>query len=109
MLDAHAELLEEARGLLAVVVGRAHRAHHQPAPSPGAGDVEESSLLHQQGPRGHRRDQVGVAGVVDTDAVGAEQGGAAAQVGPALLLDVGDDDEVPLQALGPVGGEEADR
>ena len=33
---------------------------------------------------------------------------AAAQVGPAVLLDVGDDDEPPLQALGAVRGEQPD-
>ena len=63
----------------------------------------------QRAPGGDRRDQVGVAGGVDADPVGAEQGRAAAQVGPALLLHVGDHDEVPLEPLGPVGREQADR
>ena len=48
-------------------------------------------------------------GGVDPDAVGAEQGRTTAQVGPALLLHVGDHDEVPLEPLGPVGREEAHR
>ena len=108
VLDRDAELREEPRRLLAVVVGRAHRAHHEPATGAGAGDVEEPALLHQERPGGHGRDEVGVTGAVDTDPVGAQQRRAAAQVGPALLLDVGDDDEVPLQSLGPVGGEQPD-
>ena len=109
VLDRDAQLLEEARGLLAVVVGRAHRAHDQPAAGPGARDVEQPALLHEQRARGHGRDEVGTTRGVDPDPVGAEQRGAAAQVGPALLLHVGDHDEVPLEALGAVGGEEPDR
>ena len=103
-----AELLEEPRRLLAVVVGGAHRADHQPATRAGAGDVEEAALLHQERPGGDGRDEVGVTGAVDPDPVGAQQRRAAAQVGPALLLDVRHDDEVPLEALGPVGGEQPD-
>ena len=44
---------------------------------------------------------------IEADPVGPEQARAAAQVGPALLLHVGHHDELPLQSLGPVGGEQA--
>ena len=40
--------------------------------------------------------------------VTVEQRRPATQVGPAAVLDGGDDDEVPLEPLGPVGGEQPD-
>ena len=54
------------------------------------------------------RHEVGVAGRVDADPVGAQEGRAPTEVGPALLLHVGHDDEVPLEALGAVGGQQPD-
>ena len=42
------ELVEEPRRLLAVVLGRGHRRHHQALPRAGAGDVEQAPLLEQQ-------------------------------------------------------------
>ena len=49
-----------------------------------------------------------MAGSVDPDAVGTEERRAPAQVGPALGLDVGDDHQAPLQALGPVDRQQLD-
>ena len=101
------ELGQEPGRLLALVVGGLHRRDDQPSARAGAGDVEESALLHQQCPGGDRRHQVGSARGIETDPVGPQQAGASAQVRPALLLHVRHHDELPLQALGPVGGEEA--
>ena len=43
-----AELVEEPRRLLAVVVGRGDGRHHQPLAGAGAGDVEQPALLGEQ-------------------------------------------------------------
>ena len=100
----HVELVDEPGRLLAVVLGRADRGDQQPLAGPGAGDVEQPALLGEQGL--HRR---GRQQPVGADPVGLQQRRAPAQVGPALLLDVRHHDEPPLQALGPVRGEQPDR
>ena len=74
----------------------------EPLAGAGAGDVEQPALLDQQLARRGRRHQP-----VGADPVGAEDARAAAQVGPAVLLHVGDDDQPPLEALGAVRGQQA--
>ncbi len=67
-----------------------------------ARDVEQPALLEEQLAGGDRRDDAVLA-----DPVGLEQRRAAAQVRPALLLDVRDDHQPPLEALRAVRGEQA--
>ncbi len=104
LLDRDAQLGQEPRRLLAVVLRGRDRRDDEAGARAGAGDVEEAALLLEQLAGGHGRDQLSPA-----DPVGLEHRGASAQVGPAVLLDVGDHDEIPLQALGPVCGEQPDR
>ena len=71
-------------------------------PRAGDRDVEQPALLGEQlGGCGRRRLAVG------SQLLGVEQRAAAPQVGPAVLLDVDDHDEVPLQPLAAVSGEHA--
>jgi hypothetical protein len=104
LLHGYAELGEEPRGLLAVVLGRGDRGDDEPRAGAGAGDVEQAALLLEQLARRQRRYQLAPA-----DLVGLEHRGAPPEVGPGVLLDVCHDDEVPLEALRPVGGEQAHR
>ena len=95
------ELVDEPGRLLAVVLGRLDRP--RPLAGAGASDVEQprssaSRAAPSWAAAARRRRSVGV-----------EQRRASAQVRPALLLDVGDHHEPPLEALGPVGGEQPDR
>ena len=101
--DGDAQLGDETAGPRAVVLRGVDRGDHQAAPGPGDRDVEQPALLGEQ--LGRRRGR-GLA--VGRQLLGVEQRAAAAEVGPAVLLDVDDDHELPLEALAPVGGEHAD-
>ncbi|SCF98936.1 hypothetical protein GA0115255_1146817, partial [Streptomyces sp. Ncost-T6T-2b] len=68
----------------------------------GRGDVEEPALLGEEG-----AGREGFGEPVAADPVRLQEGPPAAQVGPDALLDPGDHDEPPLQALGSVGGHQA--
>ena len=98
-----ADLLQESGGLLPGLVGVGDRGEDQVVPGPGAGDVEETTLLGEEFASGRR-----VLPAVGADAVGLEQRGAAAKVRPGLLLDVGNHHQRPLQPFGAVGGEQSD-
>ena len=102
VLGFDAEFGEEAGGLVAVVGGRLHRGDDQPFTRARGGHVEQPALLGEQRARGERFGEA-----VAADAVGLQEGAAAAQVGPQALLDARDDDEAPLQALGAVRGHQA--
>ena len=107
LLDPEPELGQEAGRLLAVVLGGGDRGDDEARAGARARDVEEPALLLEQLARGQRRDQLGPALAVGADPVGLEHGRAPAEVRPAVLLDVGHDHQVPLEALGPVGGQQA--
>lgn len=98
-----AELGEEAGGLVAVLGGGLHGGDDEPVPGARGRHVEEAALLGEEGAGGE-----GLGEAVAADAVGLQEGAAAAQVGPEALLDAGDDDQAPLQALGAVGGHQPD-
>ena len=79
-------------------------------PGPGAGDVEQPPLLGQQrGHPGHRRPGGPRAGDDVDQPLVAQHAAAQPQVGPDALLHPGHGDDVPLQALGGVRGEQRDR
>ena len=103
--DRHPELGQEAGRLVALALGAGHRGDHQPAPGPGAGDVEQPALL------GDPRARSGTGlGHVARRRAGPARAASRGGVRPAsALLHAGDHDELPLQTLGPVGGEHPDR
>lgn len=94
-----AQLGQEAGGLITVVGGGLHGGDDEAVAGAGGGDVEEPALLGEEGPG-----REGFGESVAADPVGLQEGAPAAQVGPDALLDPGDDDEPPLQALGAVSG-----
>ena len=96
------ELVHEPGGLFAVVVGRLHRGHDEPLPGPRARDVEQPAFLGEHRRARERREQP-----VEADAIGLQQRVSAPEVGPGAFLDVGHDDEAPLQTLGPMGGQQS--
>ncbi len=84
------------------------RGDHEPLPGPGDGDVEQPAFLGEL--HRHRRAAGRVAAGQHVDEqFRAEQRAAPAQVGPAAFLHVGDADEVPLEALARVRGEDRRR
>ena len=102
VLGLDAEFGQEAGGLVAVVGGRLHGGDDEALTRARGGDVEQAALLGEQRARGERFGES-----VAADAVGLQEGAAAAQVRPQALLDAGDDDQAPLQALGAVRGHQA--
>ena len=102
VLGLDAEFGQEARGLVAVVGGCLHRGDDEAFTRARGGHVEQAALLGEQRPGG---EWFGEA--VAPDAVGLQQGAAAAQIRPEPLLDARDDDEPPLQPLGAVRGHQA--
>ncbi|GAA3085465.1 hypothetical protein GCM10020254_32280 [Streptomyces goshikiensis] len=99
VLRGDAEFGEEAGGLVPVVGGSLDGGDDEAVAGAGGGDVEQAAFLGEERAGGE-----GFGEAVAADAVGFEEGTAAAQVGPEALLDAGHDDEGPLQALGTVGG-----
>ena len=102
VLGLDAEFGEEAGRLVAVVGGGLHRGDDEAFTRARGGHVEQTAFFGEERSGGE-----GFGEAVASDAVGLQQGAAAAQVGPQALLDAGDDDEAPLQALGAVRGHQA--
>ncbi len=102
VLGLDTEFGEEAGRLVAVVRGGLHGGDDKAFTRARGGDVEQAAFLGEQGPRGERFGES-----VAADAVGLQEGAAAAQVRPQALLDARYDDQVPLQALGAVRGHQA--
>ena len=100
----HAKLSQEPGGLVGLALGTRHRCHHQPRPGSGARDVEEPTLLRDPSRGGN-----GCQDLVASQPIGLQQGSATAYVRPPALLDARDHDQVPLQPLGAMGRQDADR
>ncbi len=103
---ARHELVEKSRRLLVVA---AHRGHDKFGAGAGDGDVEQPALFGQ--PSGDRLRPPDLAVVADRgehvdELLRSEQRAATADVGPAALLHARDDDDVPLETLGGVRGQE---
>jgi len=97
--------------LLTVVTARGR--HHQGAAGTGHRDVKEPPFLGQQlgRERGGRRVGPGRPGYPVREIhqlVHAQQRRPQPQVRPDAFLDTGHHHHVPLQALGPVGGQQPD-
>jgi hypothetical protein len=73
VLHLLAQLGQEPRRLVTVVLGRRDGGDQQPLPSPRAGDVEQPPLLGQQRPGGQRRHRADVCTVRRGQLVGVEQ------------------------------------
>ena len=98
------ELGQEAGRLVALPLGAGHRGDHEPPSGPGAGDVEQPPLLGDPG-----RGRLDLAQPVRAEPVRLEQRTPPPDVGPHALLDAGHHDQVPLQPLGAVGGQQPHR
>ncbi|GAA3046224.1 hypothetical protein GCM10020000_27580 [Streptomyces olivoverticillatus] len=94
-----AEFGQEAGGLVAVFCRCLDGGDDQACAGARGRHVEQAAFLGEEGAGAE-----GFGDPVAADAVGFQEGAAAAQVGPEALLDARDDHEVPLQALGAVGG-----
>ncbi len=103
---------EPGRPFLAVVAARC--GDHQMPAGPGDRDVEQPAFLVEQLGREGGGHGIGAGarhqhpGRRVHELVHAEQGRAHPQVGPDALLDPGHHDDIPLQALGPVRGQDPD-
>ena len=101
--QGRSDIVDETTRPVAARVLLVDRRDVQLAPGARAGDVEQPPLLLEQvgGPRAG-------ADAGGRELLGAQGRAARAQVGPHALLRAHDPDLVPLQALGPVGREDAD-
>ena len=105
---------EPGRPQIGVLAARG--GDHQPPPGPRDRHVEQPALLGQQLGSQHRGIHVGAlapaGGLAGPCGFGklprAQHRSAQPQVRPALLLDARDHHHVPLQALGPVRGQDPD-
>ncbi len=101
-----------------------HRGHEEAPAGAGRRHVEQPAFLVQErcGLAGHPGEQIGVgrgspgppgapgtAGQVIDQVLGSHHGATQPQIRPEPLLDTGDHDDVPLQTLGRVGGQDAYR
>src|SRR5215469_11030664 len=115
-LDVVPGKLSEEPGWLLVTVLRTDSCDDDLAPRPRHRDVKQPPLLGEQpGDRRNGADsgtRASLAWIAAGHDVGkfvhAEERAALAEVGPAALLNTRDDDQVPLQPLGPVGRENRD-
>lgn len=82
VLGFHAEFGEEAGGLVPVVGGCLHRGDDEAFTRARGGHVEQAAFFGEERSGGE-----GFGEAVAADAVGLQQGAAAAQVGPQTLLD----------------------
>jgi hypothetical protein len=100
-LRRNAQVVEEARRLVAVGFGRGDGGDDQALAGSRDGDVEQASLLGKQSRAGQCLGEAS-----GTEPVSLEQRAARTHVGPGTLLNTGHHDELPLQTLGPVSREQ---